>query len=114
MAAACLLGCSYVGTVGASEVMPDDAAFEYCHDKVEESVPYLMEDTRNALAVSCLLGVTAHLNGMTGEEFAKVTDEVVESGQRTGDQFKRIAATRNASFMAEGFIYSRDHKDGSK
>lgn len=39
IAAACLVGSCYVGTVGAAEKMPDDAAFQYCHDTVERDTP---------------------------------------------------------------------------
>ena len=113
IAAACLVGSCYVGTVGAAEKMPDDAAFQYCHDTVERDTPDMMPKSRDALAVACLLGVTAHLNGMTGEEFKHITDGVVAKGD-SGDVYKRTAATRTAVYMAEGFLYSRSRVEGSK
>nr|DAZ70762.1 MAG TPA: foot protein [Caudoviricetes sp.] len=113
IAAACLIGSCYVGTVGAAEQMPDEAAFQYCHDTVERDTPNMLPKSRDALAVACLLGVTAHLNGMSGEEFRHITDGVVAKGE-SGDVYKRTAATRTAVYMAEGFLYSRSRVEGSK
>lgn len=113
IAAACLVGSCYVGTVGAAEKMPDDAAFQYCHDTVERDTPEMMPKSRDALAVACLLGVTAHLNGMSGEEFKDITDEVIAKGER-GNVYQQTAAVRTAVYMAEGFLYSRSRVEGSK
>lgn len=113
IAAACLIGSCYVGTVGAAEQMPDEAAFQYCHDTVARDTPNMLPKSRDALAVACLLGVTAHLNGMSGEEFRHITDGVVAKGE-SGDVYKRTAATRTAVYMAEGFLYSRSRVEGSK
>lgn len=106
IAALAVLGCSYVGNVEA-EVMPDMAEKAYCAEAVAKDIPAQLADTRKALTVACLLGVTAFNNGMSSHDFIAITDGVIENAQK-GDDYEKLAATQTATFMAEGYVFARD------